>query len=127
MKIITKPSFTASITIGIQIGYSTATYSKEFLINYLQEFQKKQIQERAIYLSAFISEGSIVMNDQIEPHFKLDFINYPKFPLPEKEFKKEIELLTLFLLDKLQQNRIVVAYQDETKMFEKNSTIDPRI
>lgn len=127
MNIITNPSFTASITIGTQIGYTLDSYSKDILINYLQEFQKKQIQESAIYLSTYVSEGSIVMNDQIEPHFKLDFINYPKFPFPEKEFKKEIELLTVFLMDKLQQNRIVVVYQDETKMFEKNSTIDPRI
>ena len=127
MNIITKPSFTASITIGTQIGYTSDSYSKEILINYLQEFQKKQIQESVIYLSAFVSEGSIVMNDQIEPHFKLDFINYPKFPIPEKRFKQEIELLTVFLMDKLQQNRVVVVYQNETKMFEKSSTIDPRI
>ena len=67
------------------------------------------------------------MSGQIEPHFKIDFINYPKFPMKEKGFKNEVDLLTKYLMDKLEQNRIVVVYHNETKMFEKNKEIDPRI
>ena len=127
MNIISKPTYTATITIGSQIGYSTDCYSKDTLISHLQEFQQKQIGERGIYLSACISECEIVMSGQVEPHFKLDFINYPKFPLDEITFKREIELLTTFLMDALQQNRIVVVYYNETKMFEQTNEIDPRI
>jgi hypothetical protein len=127
MNIICKPNYSASITIGSQIEYSNDIYSKETLISILQQFQKEQIKKRNVYLSACISECDIVMSGQLEPHFKLDFINYPKFPLEEKPFKKEIELLTVFLMDKLSQNRIVIVYHNETKMFEKNEEIDPRI
>lgn len=127
MNITSKPNYSASITIGSQIGYSTDLYSKEILISVLQQFQKEQIKERNVYLSACISNCDIVLSGQVEPHFKLEFINYPKFPLEEKPFKKEIELLTVFLMDKLTQNRIVVVYHNETKMFENNKEIDPRI
>ena len=127
MHIITKPTYKATITIGSQIGYSTDFYIKEKLISHLQQFQQKQITDRKVYLSACISECEIVMSGQVEPHFKLDFINYPIFPLDEITFKREIELLTVFLMDTLQQNRIVVVYHNETKMFEKSEDIDPRI
>ncbi len=122
------PNLSAVITIGRQFGYSkTHLYSKETLVKLLQTFQKKQIDERNVYLSVCISECDIVLSGQVEPHFKLTFINYPKFPLEEATFKKEIELLTTFLIHKLKQNRIVVVYHNETKMFEKERKIDPRI
>lgn len=127
MNINTKPTFFASISIGTQIGYSNKSYSKEKFIKILQQFQKKQISERKVYLSACILECEIVLSGQIEPHIKLEFINYPKFPLSEKKFKCEIEILTLFLMEKLNQNRIVIVYHNETKMFEKHKNIDPRI
>ena len=100
---------------------------EEKFIKTLQQFQKKQISEREVYLSTCVSECEIVLSGQVEPHFKLDFINYPKFTLDEIKFKREIELLTVFLMDTLQQNRIVVVYHNETKMFEKIKEIDPRI
>ena len=127
MNIITKPTFFASISIGTQIEYSNKSYSKEKFVKILQQFQKKQISERKVYFSACISECEIVLSGQIEPHIKLEFINYPKFSLSEKKFKSEIEILILFLMDKLNQNRIVIVYHNETKMFEKSKEIDPRI
>ena len=56
---------------------------------------------------------------QVEPHYKLEFINYPKFPLSEKQFKEETEQLAIYLMTNLKQNRIVTVYHNETKMFEK--------
>ena len=127
MNIITKLSLSASITLGMQIGYTSDFYQKENLISALQQFQQKQIAERSVYLSACVSECDIVLSGQLEPHFKLDFINYPKFPLEEKQFKYEVELLAVYLMAELSQNRIVIVYHNETKMFEKNEEIDPRI
>lgn len=127
MNIITKPTFTATVTIGMQLGYSKQLYQKSQLIALLQKFQQQQISERKVYLSACISECEIVLSGQVEPHLKLDFINYPKFPLEEKQFKSEIELLVTYLMKELEQNRIVIVYHNETKMFEKNEEIDPRI
>ena len=127
MNIIIKPTFTATVTIGMQLGYSKQLFQKSQLIALLQKFQQQQISERTVYLSACISECEIVLSGQVEPHIKLDFINYPKFPLEEKQFKSEIELLVTYLMKELDQNRIVIVYHNETKMFEKNEAIDPRI
>lgn len=127
MNIIIKPNLSATITIGTQIGYTTDFFSKERLINLLQQFQKNQIAERNVYLSACISECEIVLSGQAEPHFKLDFINYPKFPLEEIQFKSEVELLAVYLMEELSQNRLVIVFHNETRMLEKTNEIDPRI
>jgi hypothetical protein len=127
MNIIIKPTFTATVTIGMQLGYSKQLFQKSQLIALLQKFQQQQISERTVYLSACISECEIVLSGQVEPHIKLDFINYPKFPLEEKQFKSEIELLVTYLMKELDQNRIVIVYHNETKMFETTNEIDPRI
>ena len=127
MNIITKPTFTSTVTIGMQLGYSKQLYQKSQLIALLQKFQQQQIKERKVYLSACVSECEIVLSGQVEPHIKLDFINYPKFPLEEKQFKEEVEWLSVQLMNKLEQNRIVIVFHNETKMFEKNEAIDPRI
>ena len=47
-------TFTATITIGLEIGYTKENYSKEYLINELQGYQKQRIDESGVYLSAFI-------------------------------------------------------------------------
>lgn len=127
MNIIIKPNLSATITIGTQIGYTSKRFKKEKLRATIQQFQKLQITERGIYLSACISECEIVLSGQIEPHFKLDFINYPKFPLEVAQFKSEVELMAIYLMEELAQNRLVIVFHDETKMLEKTEGIDPRI
>ena len=120
-------TFTATITIGLEIGYTKENYSKEYLINELQEYQKKRIDEASIYLSASVSECNIVLSGQDEKHLKLEFINYPKFPLEIEVFKEEIIKLGSHLLDKMRQNRTVIVFLDETIMLEIDEAIDPRI
>ena len=127
MNKIIKPTITASITVGMQIGYTKQLYNKSKLIKVLQKFQKNQINERNVYLSACVSKCEIVLSGQIEPHIKLDFVNYPKFPLSIKQFKYEVELLTKYLLSELNQNRILIVFHDETIMLELSEQIDPRI
>ena len=120
-------TFTATITIGLEIGYTKENYSKEYLINELQEYQKKRIDESGVYLSASVSECIIVLSGQVEKHLKLEFINYPKFPLEVEVFKKEVVKLGSYLLYKIQQNRTVIVFSDETIMLEIDEAIDPRI
>ena len=76
MKIATVPTFTAEISIGLQRGYTNDLFCKDELIKVLQEYQKRLIKEKEIYLSANISECEIVLSGQIEPHLKLNFINW---------------------------------------------------
>ena len=105
-------TFTATITIGLEIGYTKENYSKEYLINELQEYQRKRIDESSVYLSASVSECIIVLSGQVEKHLKLEFINYPKFPLEVEVFKKEVVKLGSYLLYKIQQNRTVIVFSD---------------
>lgn len=78
-------------------------------------------------MSAFVSQGDIVMSGQIEPHFKIEFINYPKFPLSAAIFKKEIISLTKHLMKTFNQNRVVIIFNDEILMLEETNKIDPKI
>jgi len=127
MKIISSQYLTATITIGQNIGYSDKTFSKDELYKILQSYQEERIKDATIYLSAFVSSGDIVMSDQVEKHFKIEFINYPKFPLDSKTFKKEIIELTNHLMKSFKQNRVVIIYNDEIIMLEETKMIDPRI
>lgn len=127
MKTKSIKTYTAIITFGLEIGYSKEHYNKEYLIKELQEYQKQRIFEANIYLSASISECNIVLSGQDEKHIKLEFINYPKFPLEADVFKKEIIKLGSHLLNKMKQNRTVIVFPDETIMLEIDGAIDPRI
>lgn len=68
-----------------------------------------------------------MLSGQVEPHLQLNFINYPKFPLKENILKIEIENLTRAVMQKFEQNRVVIEYLNETVMFEDSELIDPRI
>lgn len=110
-----------------KLGYSEECYNKVYLIHSLQEYQKQRIDEASINLSASITECIIVLGGQEEKHIKLEFINYPKFPLDVEVFKNEIIKLGSHLLTKTQQNRTVIVFTDETIMMEIDEVIDPRI
>ncbi|SEA56094.1 hypothetical protein SAMN05443667_105250 [Flavobacterium gillisiae] len=127
MNITKTKTFNATITLGLEVGYSEELYNKEYLLNELQAYQKLRIDEVGIYLSASISECDIVLSGQIEKHLKLEFINYPKFPLELEVFKKEILELGSYLLNRMKQNRTVIVFSDETIMLEIDEAIDPRI
>lgn len=83
-------------------------------------------EERNIFLSASISDCNIVLNNQNEPHLKIDFINYPKFPLEESVMKENVISLSKELMIKHNQNRMVIVFPDETIMLEQSDEIDPR-
>jgi hypothetical protein len=67
------------------------------------------------------------MSGQVEPHYKIEFINYPRFPLEQLVFKEEITQLGSHLMSVFTQNRIVITFHNEIVMLEKNQGIDPRI
>ncbi len=119
--------YTATITIGLQAGYTEQLLTKAEVIAQLQKFQDQLISTEGVYLSAAVSECDVVLSGQIEPSVKLDFINYPKFPLAEDLFKKHILMLTEQLMNSLRQNRVVIIFHNEIVMLENNNEIDPRI
>lgn len=99
-KLSIKP-FSAKVTLGLELGYTKKLIKKSEVIKYLQSYQNELITESDVTLSVSLSECDIVLSGQVEPHLKLNFINYPKFPLEEKILKIEIENLTKSLMQKI--------------------------
>jgi hypothetical protein len=120
-------TFQASIFIGLEYGYTQKQINENLVIESLSELQKQLSAEKNIFLSASVSKTNIVLNDQNEQHLKIDFINYPKFPLDENIFKDEVLIIGKELMKQFEQNRILIIYTDETIMLEKSEEIDPRI
>ncbi len=120
-------TFQASIFIGLEYGYTQKQIDENLVIESLSELQKQLSAEKNIFLSASVSKTNIVLNDQNEQHLKIDFINYPKFPLDENIFKDEVLIIGKELMKQLEQNRILIIYTDETVMLEKSEEIDSRI
>ncbi|QFZ53990.1 hypothetical protein FEZ18_03795 [Oceanihabitans sp. IOP_32] len=119
--------FTASFVIGLQKGYTQNLLTKQDVIKALQQEQEQLIQIKNVYLSAAISNCDIVLSGQVEPSVMLEFINYPKFPLSEKDFKEHVLLLAKKLLKALEQNRTVMVFHNEIVMLEETDAINPRI
>lgn len=127
MKQIVVDSYSGTITVGLQKGYSDSLISKHDFVDCLREYQKSRASGSQVYLSASVTECDIVLNDQVEPHLKLEFINYPKFPLSYSVFKQEVIDCGVYLMEMMEQNRIVIVFTDETIMLEKSEQVDPRV
>ena len=121
------PPFYGILTIGLEIGYEKVKLDETEIITFIQAYQDALIKSKQIYLSASISNCTIVLSGQVEPHLKISFINYPKFELPLAVLKFEIEELSKQLLLAFKQNRVVIEYLDEVIMLENSEEIDPRI
>lgn len=120
-------SFTGRITLGTHVGYSNDIITEKELITFIQDYQEDLIRDKNLYLSVCLSECKIILSGQVEPHFQLSFINYPRFPMNAEILKNEIEGLAKALTTRFSQNRIVVEVPGETVMFEQSDKIDPRI
>lgn len=127
MNSISCKTFTAQVTIGLVKGYS----GKKITMGvFKDELLKAQIEIKAkhnVLLSAKIRTCEIVFLGQDEPSIELEFIQYPKFQFEEEALKLAIVSLTEILMIKLEQNRVVLIFQEETIMLEKNKDIDPSI
>lgn len=119
--------FSPKVTFGLYSGYSDKLLSKQEIIKSIQNYQNILIKSKRIYLSASVSDTTIVMSNQNEPHLIFNFINYPKFPLVSDVLKCKIEILIKYLMKEFNQNRVVVEYFDETVMLEYSEEIDPKI
>ena len=121
------PPFYGVLTIGLEIGYEKVKIDETKIITFIQAYQDALIKNKQIYLSTSISNCTIVLSGQVEPHLKISFINYPKFELPPAVLKFEIEELSRQLMMTFKQNRVVIEYLDELVMLEKSEEHDPRI
>ena len=127
IKRATTEPFFASITIGAMHGYTNDKIFEKDIIEFIQTHQERLIEELHLYLSVCLSECKIILSGQVEPHYKLSFINYPRFPSMTEIMRKEVEELAKALMEKFDQNRIVIEFPEETVMFEQSDKVDHRI
>ena len=113
--------------MGLHRRYSDEAQTIEDVSKALSSIQKELQDLKEIHLSAKLTPCRIVFSGQNEPSVSISFINYPKFPLPEKDFLEGVEFIGVRLMQELDQNRIVIEFPDRTIMFEDTDGIDPRI
>ena len=120
-------SFHASAVFGLQKGYSSDMLTMEEFREAVGQAQLKLKKETGILLSTKLTPCEIIFLGQEEPSVTMEFINYPKFPQKEKELRKGILLMAETMMERLQQNRVVVIFPNQTVMLEQTDDIDPRI
>ena len=127
MNSISCKTFTAQITIGMMKGYSTELIKLNILREELLNAQRIITQKHNVVLSTKIRHCEIVFLGQEEQSIEREFIQYPKFLQAEKDLKKAIIMLAEILMLKLEQNRVVIVFKDDTIMLEQSGKIDPDI
>ena len=120
-------TFTAQVTIGMTKGYSKEKIMMNVFKDELLNGQRVIKEKYNVLFSVKIRQCEIVFLGQEELSVELEFIQYPKFLQEEKELKKAIISLTEILMLKLEQNRVVIVFKDDTIMLEQNENINPDI
>jgi hypothetical protein len=127
MNSVSCKTLTAQITFGLLRGYGNINISKmEFKMALLKAQQHIKLHYK-IELSAKLFPCEILFLGQEESSMDLHFIQYPKFPQEESALKKAIVTLTELMMRELEQNRVVIIFNDETVMLEQSDAIDPNI
>ena len=127
MNKISIPKWTACITIGMQKGYTDEKIGLKEIKELLSKIQEIQIEREKLFLSANVFLSDIVLSGQDEPHANVNFINYPRFPATEEKLKEGVLEIGKYLMDQLQQNRIVITFGHEVIVLEQTSDTDARI
>ena len=127
MESYTVKTFSASATFGLQKGYTEEIIQLDVFKRALNKVQQAIYEKEKIVLSTKLSLCHIICLGQDEPSVTLDWIQYPKFQMTEDKLKTAILNLVNDLMLQLEQNRVVVIFQDETICLELGSSISPRI
>ena len=127
MNTITSKTFTATATVGLYKAYSKELISINTFKKALYKAQEEIKKEFNVALSTKMTLCQIIFLGQEEPSVSLDFIQYPKFPKDEVVLQEAIMQLVQLLMESLDQNRIVIVFQNETICLEKSEEIDPKI
>jgi hypothetical protein len=127
MEIITTAHYYATITLGLQKGYTREPIPVDQVYDALEAIQNSLIKDHACYLSANCTESLIVLSGQREPHLNIRFINYPRFPVEEAAFKKHVLEIAGHLLTTFEQNRLVIEFHDGFVMLQEGEEVDPGI
>ncbi len=75
MKRVSIKPFSAKITLGLEKGYSKESIDKSLVIKFIQNYQDQLVNDKGLLLSISLSECTIILSGQEEPHLNLNFIN----------------------------------------------------
>jgi hypothetical protein len=125
--IIKCKTFNATVTVGLFKGYSQELLPLDVVKKVITNSQIKVRDQFDVILSAKITPCEIICLGQDEPSLAIAFMQYPKFQYHENLLKEAIIFFTKNLQQELEQNRVVVVFDDETLMLENSKEIDPNI
>lgn len=127
MKKKTVKTFRASITLGLQKGYTSEIISWEALKLCITTAQREVYEKKNVVISAKVSRCEIICLGQEEPSATIEFIQYPKFLYEVNTLKNAIIVFAERMQQLLEQNRIVLVFDAETIMLEETNSVDPKI
>lgn len=127
MQITTHLTFTSEFTIGLKKGYTNEHWTYQEVKIIYQDIQETLKKKENILLSGRLTQSEIIFLGQEEPSVTFNFINYPKFPLEKNKFQSHVIVTAKRLMKSLEQNRLVVIFDDRTIMLEITKDIDPDI
>ena len=127
MKVTTAKHWSAKASIGLAERYSNQIILPEDFENALKEAQENVRDACGVSLSAAVTYGKIVFLGQNEPTAFLSFIQYPKFTNEEETLQEGVMCLVEIIAKRLNQNRVVIEFPEETIMIEQSDEIDPNI
>jgi hypothetical protein len=120
-------TFKSEVVIGLYKSYTSELISPEEFNEALLQAQQAIKRDLDILLSAKTRMCQIQFLGQQEPSMELQFIQYPKFIVDELVLKEAIIKLVENIMIKLEQNRVVIVFTDETIMLEQTADIDSNI
>lgn len=109
--------------IGSNRGYDTTTLiTEEELLKHITNFQNKYWKESCSVNVA--PNNTIVFQDYKEMCYKVEAINYPRFPKTERDIYEFMLTLMEYLLVNLDQQRITLVTPHKSVMLENTQLID---
>lgn len=126
MNIVKCKTFYAEAVVGLHCEYQNKLIPIEIFKRKVFQIQK-ELKDLGLLMSVKLSACEILFLGQDEPSITLEFINYPKFPIVEIDWKLGVIRFIETLMVELEQNRVVIVFHDETIMLEQSDIIDPKI
>lgn len=111
-------TYTASIYIGLQEGYS-----KEIIHSSNEVHKICQQYVDDVGLAVTITPTKFVYTQGSERGCIIGLINYPRFPSDSKQIQEKAISLGKILLEKLNQERLSIVFSDITIMLEKEDLL----
>lgn len=110
----------ATIHMGLQKRYSGTYFGKEMIIDFIKKWQIELFNERQVRLTPSITSYELLNYKTTEEHLAIRFVLLPDNFDKDFDFNEEMRNLTLMLMEKFDQNRMLLECNDNNHQFEQN-------